>query len=144
MDDMVVRKRSVEEHVRDLTKIFGQIKRYDMRLNPAKCTFGVLAGKFLGSMLTTCGIEANPDKYKAIMEMWSPQNLKEVQRLVGRLTALSRFILRLVERVKPIIAIMSKNSSSKWDLHYEEAFMKVKKILASPPVMGRPDEGSDL
>lgn len=68
-----------------------------MRLNPAKCTFGVVVGKFLGFMLTEKGIEANPDKCTTILSMKSPRNLKEIQRLVGRLTALARFIPKLAE-----------------------------------------------
>lgn len=81
-----------------------------MRLNLAKCTFEVHVGKFLGFMLITWGIEANPDKCKAILEMRSPLNLKEVQRLVGRLTSLSRFIPKLVKRMKPILKVMKKSS----------------------------------
>lgn len=144
VDDMVVRGCSVEEHVKDLTEVFRQIRRYGMRRNPVKCTFGVPTGKFLSLMLMSRGIEANLDKCKAVLEMRSPQNLKEVQRLVGPLTALSRFIPRLAERAKPIITIMRKNSSSKWDSSCKETFVDVKKILASPLIMGKPDNGSDL
>jgi len=67
-------------------------------LNPEKCVFGVRGGKFLGFMLTNRGIEANPDKCEAIMKMRSPANLKEVQRLVGKLNSLARFLLILTER----------------------------------------------
>lgn len=95
IDDMVVRSEDGKAHARDLEEVFEQVKKYKMRLNPAKCTFGVPAGKFLGFMLTSRGIEANPDKCDAIINMKSPASLKEVQRLVGRLTALSRFIPRM-------------------------------------------------
>ncbi|WVZ07299.1 hypothetical protein V8G54_020645 [Vigna mungo] len=76
-----LRSRSLEDHLRDLEEVFGQVRKYDMRLNPLKCTFGVQAGKFLGFMLTAQGIEANPEKCKAILEMRSPQTVREVQRL---------------------------------------------------------------
>jgi len=66
-----------------------------MRLNPEKCVFGVPIGKFLGFMLTARGIEANPDKCTAIAEMRSPKNLKEIQRLVGHLMSLARFLPKL-------------------------------------------------
>ncbi|XP_017428795.1 uncharacterized protein LOC108336859 [Vigna angularis] len=61
---MVIRSRSVEDHVKDLAEVFGQMCKYGMRLNPAKCTFGVSAGIFLGFMLTAKGIVANPNKCK--------------------------------------------------------------------------------
>lgn len=82
---------------------------FGMRLNPSKCTFGVSAEKFLGFMLTSRGIEANPDKCRAILEMQSPRNLKELQRLLGRLTSLSHFIPKLAKRIKPIVKIMKKD-----------------------------------
>jgi len=63
----------------------------------------VRGGKFLGFMLINRGIEANPDKYEAMLKMRSPINLKEVQRLVGRLIALARSLSVLSERMKPII-----------------------------------------
>lgn len=85
----------MEDHITDLTKVFSQVCKYDMRLNPAKCILGMLAGKFLDFMLTAREIEANPDKCKAMLEIRSPQNLKEMQRLVGHLTSLSRFVPRL-------------------------------------------------
>ncbi|XP_014522940.1 uncharacterized protein LOC106779360 [Vigna radiata var. radiata] len=115
-----------------------------MRLNPAKCTFGVNTGRFLGFMLTDRGIEANPDKCKAILEMRSPNSLKEIQCLVGRLTSLSRFIPKLAEKIKPILKLMRKNTPEGWNEECEEAFKGVKEILTVPHVMGRPDLGHAL
>ncbi|XP_017411652.2 uncharacterized protein LOC108323671 [Vigna angularis] len=144
VDDMVIRSNSVEQHLQDLKEVFAQLRRYNMRLNPAKCTFGVPAGKFLGFMLTRRGIEANPDKCQAVLDMPAPKTLREVQRLVGRLTALSRFIPRLAEHIKPILKNLKKGSTQHWDNDCETAFITVKHILTSPPIMARPDEGSDL
>lgn len=62
VDDVVVWSRLVKDHVRDLGEVFRQVCKYEMHLNPAKCTFGVVAGKFLGFMLTSRDIEANPNK----------------------------------------------------------------------------------
>jgi len=73
-----------------------------MRLNPDKCSFGVEGGNFLGFMLTQRGIEANPEKCRAITEIRSPENVKEIQRFIGRLTTLSRFVPKLAEKTKPI------------------------------------------
>jgi len=84
------------------------VRKYNMRLNPEKCVFGVPTGKFLWFMLTGRGIEANPDKCTAITEMRSPKNLKKIQRLAGRLTSLARFLPKLKEKIKPILKIMKK------------------------------------
>ncbi|KAL5772508.1 hypothetical protein ACOSQ2_012432 [Xanthoceras sorbifolium] len=72
---------------------FDQAKeRYNMRLNPEKCVFGVTSGKFLGFMVHQHGIEANLDKIKAIQELRSPRTIKEIQGLTGRVITLSRFV----------------------------------------------------
>ena len=92
MDDIVVKSHSCSQHIKDLQEVFDALRRVNMRLNPENCAFGVEGGKFLGFMLTHKGIEANPDKCKAITEMRSPKNLKEMQQLLDRLTALHLFI----------------------------------------------------
>nr|KYP40321.1 Transposon Ty3-I Gag-Pol polyprotein [Cajanus cajan] len=91
VDDMVVKSNSVADHLADLAEIFDELRKHNMRLNPEKCTFGVKGGKFLGFMLSARGTEANRDKCQAVLDMQSPSNLKELQRLSGRLVALSRF-----------------------------------------------------
>ena len=140
MDDMVVKSLTVEDHVRDLKEVFHQVRKYNMRLNPEKCVFGVPAGKFVGFMLTARGIEANPDKCAAIAEMRSPKNLKEIQQLVGRRTSLARFLPNLTEKIKLILKIMKKQTADKWDDQCEATFHQVKEMISSPPIMSRPVE----
>jgi len=77
-----------------------------MRFNPDKCAFEVEGGKFLGFMLTHRGIEANPKNCRAIAKMHSSENVKEIQRLIRRLTTLSRFVPKLAEKTKPIVQLM--------------------------------------
>ena len=92
IDDMIVKSKLPEDHIRDLEQTFDKLRKYQVRLNPAKCAFGVPAGKFLGFMLTNRGIEANPDKCRAVLDMQPPRTKKEVQQLTGRLAALTRFL----------------------------------------------------
>ena len=72
-----------------------------MNLNPAKCAFGVSARKFLGFIVNHRGIEVNPNKIKAVLDMPSPSGIKEVQRLTGRIAALSRFVSRPSDKCQP-------------------------------------------
>nr|KYP53330.1 Retrovirus-related Pol polyprotein from transposon opus [Cajanus cajan] len=83
VDDMVVKLRDVSAHEGDLADVFQALRQHRMRLNPEKCVFGVSGGKFLGFMLSNRGIEANPDKCQAILDMKSLSSLKEVQKLTG-------------------------------------------------------------
>ena len=139
VDDIVGKSDSCEQHFSDLREVFQSLRKYRMRLNPDKCAFGVEGGKFLGFMLTYRGIEANPEKCKAIAEIRSPHNLKEIQQLVGRLTSLSRFVPKLAERMRPIIQLFKKTSRFEWTAECERNFLQLKAFLASPPVIQKPN-----
>ncbi|XP_072060156.1 uncharacterized protein [Arachis hypogaea] len=78
VDDMVAKTTQERSHCDDLKEIFEQIRSYNMRLNLEKCAFGVQGGKFLGFMLTSRGIEVNPEKCEAILNMASPKTMKEL------------------------------------------------------------------
>ena len=78
VDDMLVKSREEFVHLDDLKETFTTLKQYQMKLNPAKCIFGVTSGKFLGFMVSQRGIEANPEKVQAIINMTSPKTVKEV------------------------------------------------------------------
>ena len=79
LDDIVVKSDSFDQHLKDLDEVFRALRGVNMKPNPEKCTFGVEGGKFLGFMFTHGGIEANPDKCQTILNMRSPNNVKEVQ-----------------------------------------------------------------
>ena len=81
IDDMLVKSTTAELHIAHLSEAFQILREYNMKLNPAKCAFGVSAEKFLGFIVNNRGIEANPDKIKAVLDMPPPSNIKEVQRL---------------------------------------------------------------
>ena len=78
VDDMLVKSKEEEDHLDNLRETFNTFRQYSMKLNPSKCAFGVSSGKFLGFMVSQRGIEANPEKVKAILEMSSPRTVKEV------------------------------------------------------------------
>ena len=94
IDDMLVKSLQREDHINHLTACFDILDKYQMKLNPTKCTFGVTSGEFLGYIVTERGIEANPKQIDAIIGLPSPKNKKEVQRLTGRIAALNQFIAR--------------------------------------------------
>ena len=75
---------------------------YKIKLNPDKCTFRVPTGQLLGYVISKQGIEANPVKIDTIARLGKPQCLRDVQKLAGRVAALSRFILRLGEKEMPL------------------------------------------
>ena len=80
-----------------------------MNLNPGKCVFGVTARKLLGFMMSQRGIEVNPNKIRAIIEMAPPRNVKKVQSLNNKIAALNRFVLRAMDKCLPFFHTLKKS-----------------------------------
>ena len=78
VDDMLIKSKEELAHLDDLKETFTTLKQYQMKLNPAKCVFGVASGKFLCFMVSQRGIEANLEKVQEIINMTSPKTVKEV------------------------------------------------------------------
>ena len=95
IDDMIVKSASEEEHLVNLIKLFESLRKYKLRLNPSKCTFGVRSGKLLRFIVSQRGIEVDPDKVRVILEIPHPCTEKEVQGFLGRLNYIARFIFQL-------------------------------------------------
>ena len=138
IDDMVVKSKLVSKHVGDLTSIFEILREHKLHLNASKCSFGVGSGKFLGYMVTHRGIEVNPDQIKAINNLQPPRNPKEVQKLIGMMAALNRFISRSVDRCRPFFLLLHKWKEFEWSDECVVAFQQLKQYLSHPPIMSSP------
>ncbi|XP_057761348.1 uncharacterized protein LOC130981714 [Arachis stenosperma] len=144
VDDILAKTTRPDDLLNDLASVFASLRRYGMRLNPLKCAFAMEAGKFLGFMITQRGVEANPEKCQAILQMKSPGDIKDVQRLAGRLASLSRFLGASATKALPFFSLMKKGIAFEWTPACEEAFQHFKEILAAPPVLGKPKDGEPL
>ncbi|XP_015934202.1 uncharacterized protein LOC107460361 [Arachis duranensis] len=140
VDDMVVKLISEQQHEADLNEVFHQLRNYNMRLNPKKCAFGVHGGKFLGFLLTNREIEANPDKCHALISMQSPRSIKEVQQLIGCLAALSRFLPAIAAKSYHFFNTLRKAKKFLWTDVCEKAFVELKNLLSSPPILKKPQQ----
>uniref|UniRef100_A0A2N9F652 Uncharacterized protein n=1 Tax=Fagus sylvatica TaxID=28930 RepID=A0A2N9F652_FAGSY len=144
IDDMVVKSRLSQDHLKDLTETFRVLRLHKLRLNASKCVFGVGSGKFLGFMVSHRGIEVNPDQIKVIQELKAPRTHKEVQRLTGMTAALSRFISRSADRCQPFFQLLKKSTTFKWDDKCVSAFEDLKRYLSSSLLLSNPTPGEPL
>jgi hypothetical protein len=143
IDDVIITTRKEESLISDLAETFDNLNRYKLELNPTKHSFGVSVGQLLGFLVSTRGIEANPEKIQAILTMGKPTKLHDVQKLAGRVAALSRFVARLGEKVLPFYALMKKSDDKfEWTEEADTAFAQLKKVLSTPPVLVAPKEKS--
>ena len=144
VDDMIVKSQGRADHLAALQRFFGRIRQFRLRLNPKKCTFGVTFGKLLGHIVSERGIEVDPEKIKAIIDMPDPRTEKEIRGFLGRLQYISRFIARLTDICEPIFRLLRKNQPTVWNDNCQRAFGKIKECLLSPPVLVPPTSGRPL
>ena len=142
VDDMLIKSKEELAHLDNLRETFATFKLYQMKLNPSKCVFGVVSGKFLGFMVSQRGIEANPGKVQAIINMASPKTVKEVQKLIGSIAALNRFVSRVMEKCLPFFKTLKRTFA--WTDECEAAFQELKRYLSNPPLLSLSKEGESL
>ena len=113
-----------------------------MKLNPSKCAFGVVSGKFLGFMVSQRGIKANLEKVKAILDMTLPKIFKEVQKLIRKIATLNRFVSKVTDKCLPFFKTLKQAFA--WTEECEATFQELKHYLSNPPLLSSSKEGENL
>ena len=141
-DDVLVKSKKEKDHLDDLKETINTFRQYNMKLNPSKCAFGVSSGKFLGFMVSRRGIEANPQKVRAILEMSSPKTIKEVQSLTGKVAALNKFVSKATDKCFPFFKTLKR--AFIWTEECETTFQELKRYLSNPSLLSLSKEGEDI
>jgi hypothetical protein len=137
IDDVVVKSVGFEEHMTDLKLLLERMKKYELRMNPLKCSFGVTLGRFLGFIVHEHGIQIDPKRIESIGKIGEPVCKKGIQKLLGKMNYLRHFISNLAGRVEsllPLVRLIHEDEFI-WGAEQQEAFEKIKEYLRSPPVL---------
>jgi hypothetical protein len=144
VDDIVVKSVQRRDHISDLVETFTNLRAVNLRLNPENCVFVIHKGKVLRCLVSTKGIEANPDKIKALIEMQDPVSVKDVQKLTGRVATLNRFIPWAAERSLPFFQVLRSTKNLQWSETQKEAFQELKDYLSNMTKLRPPEPKSPL
>jgi hypothetical protein len=121
-----VKIREAHTLVDNLQRTFNVLNRYQWKLNPKKCIFGVPSGILLGNIVSRDGIRPNLEKVKAVLDMKPPQNIKDIQQLTGCMAALSHFISRLGEKGLPFFTLLKASEKFIWSVEADAVFTQLK------------------
>jgi hypothetical protein len=144
VDDIVVKSVQRGDHIGDLAETFANLRAANLWLNPEKCVFGIHKGKVLGCLVSTKGIEANPDKIKALIEMQDPVSVKDVQTLTRRVAALNRFNPRAGERSLPFFQVIRSTKNFQCSETQKQAFQELKDYMSNMTKLCPPEPRSSL
>jgi hypothetical protein len=144
VEDIVVKSVQRKDHISDLAETFANMRAVNLKLNPEKCVFDIHNGKVLGCLVSTKGIEANPDTIRALVEMQDPVSVKDVQKLTGRVAALKRFIPKAAERSLPFFQVLRSAKNFQWSEPQKRAFQELKDYLSNMTKLCPPEPKSPL
>jgi hypothetical protein len=144
VDDIVVKSVQRRDHIGDLVETFANLRAANLRLNLEKCVFNIHKGKVLGCIISTKGIKANFDKIKALIEIQDPVSVKDVQKLMGRVATLNRFIPRAAERSLPFFQVLRSSKNFQWSEAQKQAFQELKDYLSNMTKLCPPEPKSPL
>ena len=101
-------------HLEDLRKVLEQTWKFGLKMNPKKCAFGVSAGQFLGFLVHERGIEIGLKSQEAVKTMKPPTMKKELQKLIGKINFVRRFISNLSGRIEPFMGLVKFKSNDEF------------------------------
>lgn len=143
IDDLIIWADTENELKEILQQVFERARNSGIKFNKDKCEFAVSKVKFLGHYITSRGIEPDDEKIRAIKEMVRPTDAKAVERLLGMITYVGKFVENLTDLTEPLRDLIKKNSAFIWSQIHENSFQKIKEILCKRPVLQLYDTNKD-
>ena len=135
MDDILIHARTQKE-LKEITKVVTEkLKSAGLNLNDEKCVYEKNSVLFLGHLITDVGVRPDPSKIKVIQNIETPTNIQQLQRFLGSVTYLAKFIPNLSELTQPLRELLSKEKEWFWDYMQQQAFEKLKETIQSPPTL---------
>jgi hypothetical protein len=143
IDDIVVKSAGDDSHIANLRLAFQKMCRYKLKMNPLKCSFGVLAGKFLGYIVHEKSIKIDPKKIEAIQNVKAPTCKMDVQKFLGKVNYLRRFVCNLSGKVNAFTPLLwlKNDVDFTWGAKQQEAFDEIKSYSTSAPILRAPKTG---
>ena len=133
-------KDAKANHDTNLTKLMERCRKFGIRLNKDKAELLRDEINFLGHVITSNGLKADPDKIKAIVELKAPSNVNEVQCFNGMINYLSKFLPKLSDVMQPIRKLMRKDVEWKWGKEQKRSFSEIKSLITKTPVLAFYDQ----
>ena len=139
LDDIIVFGKTIDEHNKNLTRIFERFRQVNLKLNPGKCKFFKTELLYLGHLISAEGVKPDPAKTEAVKKWPTPQNADEVKRFVAFANYYRKHIKDFAKICSPLNYLTRKEVKFEWNAQCEEAFEKLKHTFLNPPILDYPN-----
>ncbi|KAL5010683.1 hypothetical protein ScPMuIL_012988 [Solemya velum] len=143
MDDVLVYGSTQLEHDTRLDIVLNKLRDADLTLNRDKCKFSTNRVTFVGHVIDENGVQPDPNKVRAIVDMEPPSCVTEVRRFMGMVNQLGKFSSNIAEQSEPIRSLLKKGNAWTWDQQQTRAFEAIKRELSSDPILAHYDPHAD-
>lgn len=135
MDDILVFSSNEAEHDVILQKVLNRIRESGLKLNKEKCHFKKKSVRYFGHVISSDGVQPDPERIRSIVDMPPPTNVTELRRVLGMFNFLGRFLPRLSTAISPLVALLREENAWVWGPSQLEAYTLAKNMILSPPVL---------
>jgi hypothetical protein len=142
IDDVIIYGNTIEEHARHLEHVLQRFERANFQLQPSKCVFAQPKVEYLRCIVSREGIQASPEKTKAVRNFPVPRNVKNVRSFLVLASFYRRLVRIFAQHAKPLTELLRKDAKFKWEQREQSAFDKLKEALCSDQVLAYPDFNS--
>ena len=140
IDDIMCYSQTWAEHINHLDILLKLIIENGFKLNAKKCQFFRKIIKFLGHIISSNGIQVDPERVKAIADLPVPRNVKDIRKVLGAINFCRSYVDSIGRHAQPLYKLLKKNTEFKWTTECEIGFNQIKKALMSAPVLTHPKE----
>lgn len=139
LDDLILLSKDFQSHIEHLRLVFQRLREFQLRINREKCHFGCTQVRYLGHLITPQGIEADPGKIQAILDIPSPRNVKHLISFLQTCSWYRKFIPNFARTSQPLTNLTRKNTAWKWGPPQQDAFQRLRQALTATPVLRQAD-----
>ena len=144
VDDILIWTESEEQHDKILKEVLTRSRKHNLKLNIDKSQIKCSEVRYTGHLLNHSGLKPDPKKVKAITEISEPQNKEELQRFLGMVTYLAKFIPNYSQVAAPLRLLLEKDIEWNWNHEHIESFKSLKTIITNAPVLKYFDPQKEL
>lgn len=143
-DDMLICADNEKEHDVILNKVVERARKLNVKFNPKKLQYRVNEVKYLGFVFNKCGMKPDPEHVKAIMSLEAPSNKKELQRILGMVNYLRKFIPNMSEVTAPLRELLKTSVHFDWLSVHNKALDELKNRISKAPILGNFNSNKEI
>ena len=139
LDDVIVIVKTFQQHLQNLEQILVRFKEVGLKIKLSKCQFIQQEVKYLGHIVSSRGVQLNPEKIEAIQNFPLPKNIRQLRGFLGLVGYYRRFIPQFAQHAKSLTALLKKKAPFKWEINQESDFKYLKDSLITQPLLRYPN-----